>query len=412
MNNSLAIDGGTPVRRLTLPLIKPSYGFEELQEILAVFKEGEFCSVSPAAGKVRQLEEDFARYVGAKYAVAFSSGTTAQHASLWAIGIDQSHEVIVPPLTFVSTAYTVLLCRGTVVFAEVDEGTFNLDPDDVRRKITPRTAAIVPVHWFGRPADMDPILKLAQEHNLTVIEDCAHAMGTTYRGRPAGTMGAMACWSLQQSKLITAAGEGGMLTTDDRGLAEAARQMRDHGKSHVAPDAKAGRLGGYRIVTLGNNYRMTEIQAAFAVAQLRKIDDFRARRKAHTEYLDARLQRVSGLVRQAVDDAVGLSYAYYPIRFRQSSFPTGVDRISLALDAEGIGNYAIGREELCHVHPLFADQPGAGPQRYGPAALPVAEQIARELLILPLYPDLSRQDLDDVVAAVRKVAEAYAARAD
>ena len=407
MSEKPAVEGGTPVRLVQLPLVRACYGLEELQEVVSVFQEGVFCSVDPTARKVKALEKAFAEFVGVKHAVAFSSGTTAQHASLAAIEIEPGDEVIVPPLTFISTAYTVLIQGGTVVFADVDPGTFNLDPARVREKITPRTRAVIPVHWFGHPVDMDPLLELAQEHNLTVIEDCAHAYGGAYRSRPVGTMGAMTCWSFQASKVITTAGEGGMLTTNDDRLAERARMIRDHGKSQARESAQPGWVPAYQVVVVGNNYRMTEIQAGFGLAQLRKLDTFRTQRKAHTEYLDAALLDVPGLSRQAVRPDVTLSYAYYPVRFQTGHFRVSIDQISLSLRAEGIGNYPIAKEELCHVHPIFTSRSGQNGQRYGPGTLPVAEQIARELLILPMYPDLTRQDLDDVISAVRKAA-AYA----
>lgn len=396
MSDRLAIDGGRPVRRVALPLLRPSCGDLERAQVASVLDAGVFCSVMPGATKVRALEAAFARWAGTRHAVAFTSGTTAQHASLVALGIGPGDEVVVPPLTFVSTAYTVVLCGARAVFADVDEQTFNLDPAQARRRVGPRTRAIVPVHWFGHPADMDPLLELAGERGCAVIEDCAHAYGTTYRGRAAGTMGVMACWSLQESKLITAAGEGGMLTTDDDGLAARARSIRDHGKD---PDLRPA-TGHYRVTSPGNNYRMTEIQAAFALAQLERIDELIARRRAHVAHLDAGLAGLPGLRRPGVHHGVTLSPAYYPLRFLSGAFSVDLERISAALGAEGIGNLAIARDELCTVHPLVACAPAA------PATVPVAERIASELLILPLYPDLERADLDDVAAAVAKVVRA------
>jgi dTDP-4-amino-4,6-dideoxygalactose transaminase len=364
-----------------------------------VFEAGIFCSVYPEAGKVRALEEAFAEYVGVKHAVAFSSGTTAQHAALVAAGVGPDDEVIVPPLTFASTAYTVLLTGATPVFADVDDNTITLDSESAASVVTDRTRAIVPVHWFGHPAAMEDLLALGEASEVTVIEDCAHAYGTTYRGRKAGTMGRMACWSMQESKVLTAAGEGGVLTTDDQKLAEIAASICDHGKDKGSDQQQAG---GYRIVRLGNNYRMSEMHAAFGLAQLRKAEGLRAARRAHTEYLDERVNQVPGLRRVEPWADVELSYAYYPVRFDEERFSVRLEEIAAALRAEGIGNAMIGRDELCHVHPLFVD-------RCGSVSLPVAERIARELLLLPLYPDMTEGDLDDVVAAVRKVSATYAA---
>ena len=411
-SEALAVAGGSAVRDELLPLIRASVGERERQQVQSVFEAGVFCSVLPAATKVKALEAAFARSAGAKHAVAFSSGTTAQHASIRACGIGPGDEVIVPPLTFISTAYTVLIEGATVVFADVDDDTLNLDPARVAEKITARTRAIVPVHWLGRPADMDPLLALAATHDVHTIEDCAHAYGVTCGGRKAGTMGAMACWSLQESKLITAAGEGGMLTTDRDDLAARVRSIRDHGKD------QADRPGciGYSVVTIGNNYRMTEMQAAFALAQLERIDELLARRRAHSEYLDAALDDLPGLRRPGIaadttSSGTSVSHPYYAVRFESDHFGVELGQISAALEAEGIGNYAMGSDELCHVHPIFAERPAPGGQSCRPGTLPVAERIARELLLLPLYPDLGREDLDDIIAAVGKVARAYDGRA-
>ncbi|MCX6031549.1 MAG: DegT/DnrJ/EryC1/StrS family aminotransferase [Chloroflexi bacterium] len=405
MSEQLAIHGGPPVHAgLPIPLFKVVCGQEELAAVQEVFQRGVFCAAYPAATQVRALEEDFARWLGVKHALAFSSGTTAQHAALAAVGVGPGDEVIVPPLTFISTAYTPLLQRAVPIFADVDPGIIILDPADVRRKITPRTRAIVPVHWFGHPAEMDELTSIAREHNLAIIEDCAHANGTRYRGRPAGTFGAAACWSLQESKMITSAGEGGMLTTDDDAVAAAARAMRNHGRSPVqVQGGDAGRLvNAYQVTSLGNNYRMTEIQAAFGRVQLTRQASFRERRRVCAAYLDANLTDVAGLVRQDLREGAELSYAYYPVRFLSGRFSADIEEISHALAAEGVGCYPIAQDELCHIQPLFAGRPDCAP-----GSLPQAELVARELLLLPLHPALSDDDLTDIVAAVRKVARAY-----
>ena len=329
--------------------------------------------------------------------MAFNSGTTAQHASLVAAGVGPGDEVVVPPLTFASTAYTVFMVGATPVFADVEDDTITLDPSRVAEAITPRTRAVAPVHWFGCPAAMDELLALAKEHGLAVIEDCAHANGAVYRGRKAGTIGDMSCWSLQQSKVLTAAGEGGMLATNDEGLARIARSVCDHGKDKAAQPA--GELE-YSIVRLGNNYRLSEIHAAFALAQLRKAAVVEEARKAHSEYLDSGLDQVPGLRRPSPPPDVRPGHPYYPVRFDEDSFRVGLDRIAEALNAEGIGTIKIAQEEFCPVHPLFKEN-------CGPSFIPVAERVRRELLLLPLYPDLTPSDLDDVIAAVKKVTEAY-----
>jgi dTDP-4-amino-4,6-dideoxygalactose transaminase len=364
---------------------------------LEVFESGNFSSAYPRATKVRAFEAAFAEYAGSKHAVAFNSCTTAQHASLVIAGVQPGDEVIVSPLTFAAPAYTVFMVGATPIFADADDNTINMDPEKVAEKITPRTRAIVPVHWFGHPVAMDEIFELAAQHDLTVIEDCAHGFGTVYRGRKAGTMGLMGCWSLQETKMLTAAGEGGVLTTHDDGVALLAQSIADHGK---AKGAEAGDSPHPIIVRLGNNYRLSEIQAAFALAQVRKADQIRTDRKSHVEYLDDALLDVEGLKRPKPWPDVELSYAYYPLRFDEDHFRVDLEQISAALEAEGIGNNMLAHHERPYVHPLFVE-------RCGPVDLPIADRIARELVILPLWPDLTRDDLDDILEAVMKVVTAY-----
>ncbi len=401
MSSRLAIEGGRPVHPgPPIPVSRPSYGWDELREVLDVFEHGVFCAIAPAARKVVELERALAAVTGVKHVVVMSSGSSAQHATLMALNIGPGDEVIVPSLTFYSTAYTVLLQNATPVFADVSEATITLDPQDVARRITPRTKAIVPVHWFGRPAEMDPLLALAAEHGIAIVEDCAHGFGTVYQGRPVGTIGALGAWSMQESKLITAAGDGGFVTTNDEGLALEARMARDHGRRPRRTDVPHD-YG--RLEQIGNHYRLTEIQAAFALAQVRRLPRLRELRRQHTEALDRALRDVPGLAFQNRSGELELSYAYYPVRFLRDHFGADIDAISAALLAEGIATYPIAKDEMCHVQPVFV-------QRGGRGTLPVSERIGDELLLLPLFPDLSPTEVDDVISAVMKVTEAYRIR--
>jgi dTDP-4-amino-4,6-dideoxygalactose transaminase len=350
--------------------------------------------------------------------VAFSSGTTAQHASLVAQGIGPGDEVIVPTLTFISTAYTVLIAGAVPVFADVRDATIQIDPQDIRARITPHTKAIVAVHWLGHPADMESILSIGAEHGLAIIEDCAHGPGIRLGGRPVGSFGAISCWSLQQAKMITSAGEGGLATTDDDQLAARLRQTRDHGKAKV-DKAPSDFIAPYRVTALGNNYRLSEVQAAFARAQLSKAAEFRARRGQAYRALYSQLRKVPGLTLQVHRPDVDLSYYSFVVRFPRTLFSAPVQQINAAMHAEGVVTHPIGLDELCHVHPLFATAAGRATApafqfrgaepvpAYGWGTLPVAEKLAGELLALPMHPALSTQDVDDIVAATRKVATAY-----
>jgi perosamine synthetase len=417
--DQLATNGGPPVRSgEPIPFTKVRWDEAEQAAVQRVFESGIFCSVYVNATQVKALEKEFAQHVGTRHAVAFNSGTTAQHAALVALGIGPGHEVIVPPLTFISTAYTVLIAGAVPVFADVCRDTITIDPQDILNKISPRTRAIVPVHWFGHPADMEAIMSLAADGNLAVIEDCAHGPGITLHDRQAGSFGQIACWSLQQSKILTAAGEGGIATTDDDLLAARLRQVCDHGKDKLEKQP-SDFVAPYRVTALGNNYRLNEIHAAFARAQLSKFEEIRDRRQRAYVYLHKRLTGVAGLQVQAPQPGVGLSYYTFPVLFPQESFSVPIEQINTAMHAEGIATHPIGLDELSHVHPLFATAEGratapafqfrgdAPVPPYGWGTLPIAEKIARELLLLPMHPDLSEQDLDDIVSATRKVAQAY-----
>ncbi len=417
-SDELAIDGGLPVHPgAKIPLTRVCWDEREQSAVQRVFASGIFCSAFEEATEVRALEKEFARRVGTRHAVAFNSGTTAQHGALAALGIGPGDEVIVPPLTFISTAYTVLICGAVPVFADVCRDTITIDPREIANKITPRTRAIVPVHWLGHPADMEAIVRLAAERDLVIVEDCAHGPGIVLGGRAAGCFGQIACWSLQQTKILTAAGEGGLATTDDV-LAAQLRQICDHGKEKGTV-AAADLIAPYRVAVLGNNYRLSEMQAAFARAQLGKVEEFAARRRRTRDTLRRRLDEIPGLEFQRRRPGVELSCCYFPLLFPRAAFVAPIDKISAAMHAEGVATHPIGLDELCHVHPLFAAAEGrttapafqlrgdAPVPPYGWGTLPVAEKIATELLLLPVHPGLSERDLDDVVEATRKVACAY-----
>ena len=321
-SDTLAIHGGTPVHAGDpIPLSVVSWDEREKEAVDRVFQSGKFCSVYEDALEVKSLEKEFARYVDARHAVAFSSGTTAQHAALFALGIGPGDEVIVPSLTFQSTAYTVLIAGAVPVFADVIRDTILIDPDDIRAKITPRTKAIIPVHWFGHPAHMDAIMDIAAEHDLLVIEDCCHGPIIRLHGRQVGSFGQIGCWSMQQTKMLSSAGEGGLATTNDDELAARLRQMRGHGKEQATSAKRDDThfIRRYRITALGNNYRLSEIQAAFGRAQLAKLDEFRARRRTAYEAMRAGLSEIPGLQLQVQQPDTEISYIYLPVLFPQEA---------------------------------------------------------------------------------------------
>jgi dTDP-4-amino-4,6-dideoxygalactose transaminase len=422
MKEQLAIDGGKPVRAgKPIRMRKVCWDEREQQAIQRVFESGIFCSAAAAATEVKALEIEFAQYVEARHAVAFSSGTTAQHAALVALGIGAGDEVIVPSLTFISTPYTVLLANAVPVFADVRRETITIDPEDIRKKITPRTKAIAPVHWLGHPADINAIMAIADELDLMVIEDCCHGPTIKQNGRQVGSFGQIACWSMQQSKVFTSAGEGGLATTNDDALAARLRQVRGHGKAQddQSPADPSRFVKSYRVTALGNNYRLSEMQAAFARAQLSKLDDLSARRRDAYRALRRGLSDIEGLEFQAQQPGAELAYSYYPVIFPQETFAVSVEQLYTAIYAEGVETMPMGVDELSHTHPLFADPSGrataiayelrgdAPLPRYGRGTLPVSEKLADELLLLPMHPDLAGTEIEEIILAVRKVAAAY-----
>ena len=245
-----------------IPIAKPLIGDEEIEEVVKVLKSG-FIAQGP---KVAEFEEKFAEYIGVKHAVATSSGTTALHTALLALGIKAGDEVVTTPFTFAATSNSVLYVGAKPVFVDVNPETYNIDPEKIAEAITDKTKAIMPVHLYGQPADMDPIREIADENDLKVIEDAAQAHGAVYRGKMVGSMGDAACFSFYPTKNMTTS-EGGMVTTDDGATADAARAIRAHGESQR-----------YTHVMLGYNFRMTDVAAAIGLAQLKKLDTFNGKR--------------------------------------------------------------------------------------------------------------------------------------
>ena len=244
-----------------IPIAEPSLGEEELKNVTEAVKSG---WISSKGTFIEEFERDFSSYCGRKYGVATSNGTVALHLALKALGIGKGDEVIVPDLTFVAVANSVTYCNAKPVFADSHPDYWCIDPEKIEEKITPKSKAIIPVHLYGHPCDIDAIMDIAKEHNLYIVEDAAEAHGAEYKGKKVGSFGVVSCFSFYGNKIITT-GEGGMCLTNDEELTEKMRILRDHGMN---PDKR------YWYDIIGFNYRMTNLQAAVGVAQLKRIDDF------------------------------------------------------------------------------------------------------------------------------------------
>ena len=341
--------------------------------------------------KAKEFEVLFSNYTSSKYSVAVNSCTAALHLAMRELNIGPGDEVIVPVLTFAATANAALFVGAKPVFADVDEKTFNISPEQIEQKITKKTKAIIVVHYGGQPCDMKEVMAIAEDHSIEVVEDCAHALGALYKRKNVGTFGAVGCFSFYPTKIITTI-EGGMATTQDKEIANKMLILREHGmtKTAFARENKANWY--YDVVDLGYNYRMNEVQAALGIVQLKRMDDINEKRIEAAKYYTKRLSEIEGIVTPyEAEDRTHL-YHLYVIRVLKEKF--GIDRNDLFnnLSASGIGTSV-------HYTPLhmltFYKNLG-----YGKQSFPVAERISKEILSLPLFPTISKSQIDFVVKEI------------
>jgi perosamine synthetase len=391
----LAIDGGTPVRKTLLPYGRQSISEEDIQAVADVLRS-DWLTTGP---KVGEFEEAVAAWVGAKHAVAFSSGTAALHGAAFAAGLKPGDEAITTPLTFAATANCVLYQGARPGFADVSPDTLNLDPDRVGERITSNTRAILPVDYAGHPADIDPILELADRHGLTVIEDACHALGAEYRGRRTGSVAHMSVFSFHPVKHL-ATGEGGMVTTDRADMAESLRRFRNHGISSDARQRNAAGQWHYEMVSLGFNYRLTDIACALGLSQLKKLEANLARRRDIAARYAAEFRSLPSVVVPSVRPNVNPAWHLYPIRLNPARLCADRGSIFRALRAENIG---VNVHYIpVHLHPYYRERFG-----YQGGEYPVAEAAYEQLISLPMFHGMTEQDIEDVIAAVRKVLAAH-----
>jgi len=357
-----------------IPLSHPLIGNEEKAAVMRVLDSGQLAQ-GPV---VAQFEVEFAHWCGVKHALAISSGTAALHLALLAHGIGEGDEVITTPFTFIASANAMLFTGAKPVFVDVEPETFCIDPSKVEAAITRRTRAILPVHLYGQPAAMIELDEIARRRGLLVIEDACQAHGATVRGKKVGTLGNMAVFSLYPTKNMTA-GEGGLITTDDDGLASSIRMLRQHGESER-----------YLHQVLGYNFRLTEMAAAIGLTQLRRVDGFNATRRRNAEILRRGLANIRGLIPPVERMGYGHVYHQYTVKVTK-----GRDRLRAALAARGIGS-GVYYPIPVHKQPVYADR------GYGNLSFPVSERLCRQVLSLPVHPDLSDSDLARIIQAVRE----------
>jgi perosamine synthetase len=362
-----------------IPVAKPLIGEEEIEEVEKVLRSG-FIAQGP---RVAEFEEAFASYVGTKHAIATTSGTTALHLSLLALGIGNGDEVITTPFSFAATGNCALYVGARPVFVDIDPQTFNLDPEGIEAAITEKTKAILPVHLYGQPAKMDRIKEISEEHGIPVVEDAAQAHGAMFQDKMIGSIGDMACFSFYPTKNMTTS-EGGMITTNNTELADMARILRAHGEKER-----------YHHSVLGYNFRMTDIAAAIGLVQLKKLDGFNQRRIENAEYLTEHLKGISGIEAPFVSPQVKHVFHQYTVRVKDGKR----NDVMNFLNQEGIGT-GIHYPVPIYKQELYQNL-GYNDKR------PETEKATSEVLSLPVHPSLSVEELETIVISLEAASDKF-----
>ena len=364
---------------------------EDIQAVVDVLKS-DYITTGP---KISEFERSIKEYTGAKYAVVVSNGTAALHAACFAAGIGPEDEVITSPMTFAASANCILYMGAKPVFADIDHNTYNIEPKEILRKITSRTKAIIPVHFTGQPCDMDEILRIAEKHGLMVIEDGAHALGTIYKDKKIGNISAMTTLSFHPVKHITT-GEGGAVTTNDRILYEKLLMFRAHGITRDI-EKMADNEGSwfYEQQLLGFNYRMTDIQAALGISQMKKLESFLEKRRSLAALYNELLKDIDGLDIPYQAENTSSAWHLYIIKLSLSKLAIGRKEIFEKLREKNIGVNV-------HYIPVYY-HPYYKALGYKKGLCPVAEELYEAIITLPLYPTMEREDIFYIVDNINDI---------
>lgn len=376
-----------------LPFSRPSLGEDEIREVVEVLRSGWITS----GPRVERFERDFAEYVGVEHAVSVTSCTAGLHLALLAHGIGPGAEVITTPMTWPATANVVEFVGARPVFVDVDPGTLQLTPQTVASALTPDSRAILPVHFAGQACDLDGLRAIAREHDLVLIEDAAHAVGTEYRGRRIGAHGNTACFSFHPIKNITTA-EGGMVTTDDADLAERLRLLRFHGVNRDAWSRYSGKSSPrYETIFPGLKYNLTDVQAALGIHQLARLDAFIERRSELASLYLKGLGDVDGIrMRTPAEGTTRHAWHLFVLSLELELLDCDRDAFMATLGELGIGTGL--HFTAVHLHRYYRER-----YHYAPGDLPNAERASESVLSLPLFPEMKETDVARVCDAIRKV---------
>lgn len=407
----LAIHGGSKVKTIPFGTGK-RFGFEEVTELVEALNQNTL--FYHFGGKVKQFLQSFNDIYGVRYSVATSSGTAAIHVALGAAGVSVGDEVITSPITDQGTLIGILYQNAIPVFADLNPHTYNMDPQSIEARITERTKAIVVVHLAGNAADMDPIMEIARRHNLKVIEDCAQSYLTKYKGRLVGTIGDYGCFSTNDFKHIST-GDGGVVTVNSG-------EEADYHVTHAFADKNYQRFGSSvqrDLHYLAPNYRMTELQGAVGIAQLKKLHGICERRRQYGDRITAGIGRLPGIQAHHVEPGNECTYWFYMFRLNLDELTCTRTEFCKALEAEGIPNMEGYIPDVVYMQPLFQKRT-AYPNSHYPFELtgityerglcPNAESILQTAVRLPVNEFYTEKDIDDMIAGIRKVASFYEKR--
>lgn len=367
-----------------IPIFRPSISNEEIEAVANVLKSG-WIGLGP---RTEEFERSFAKYVGSKYAVGVNSGTAALHLAINTLGIN-SGEVITTPITFISTAHAIIYNNAKPVFADVQEDTLNIDPHDIKKKITNKTKGILPVHYGGHPCDMDEILEIASKNKLYVIEDAAHACGAEYKGKKAGGLGDLGCFSFHAVKNL-ATGDGGMITTNDKNKYEKLLKLRWLGiNKGTYWRALKGYSWRYDVKYVGFKTHMNDIIASIGLVQLKKLDRMNARRRKIVKRYNEEFKDLDWIETPVERKYVKSSLHNYVVKVRRGNRNKLIDYLAKKGISAGV-----------HYMPLYLNSVYKKLKIKGNC--PVADKVWKKLVTLPLYPDLTDLEIEKIISAIKK----------
>ena len=396
MSEKLAINGGKTIRKTFLPYGSQWIDKEDIKAVTDVLRSDWITQGS----KIFEFEKLISKYCKAKYAVAFSSGTAALHGAAFAADVSKGDEIITTPITFAADANCALYQGGKAKFADIKKDTYNIDPVKIKKQITKKTKAIIPVDYTGQPCELDEINKIAKQNNLVVIEDASHAIGAEYKGKKVGGLSDLTVLSFHPVKHITT-GEGGMVLTNKKKYYEKLILFRTHG---ITKDPKKLKKKDgdwyYEMQLLGYNYRITDFQCALGISQFKKLDKFIRKRREIVKKFNKAFQDIKELITPFEKPDVKSAYHLYMIQLNLEKLRVGRKKIFNSLRAENIGVHV--HYIPVHLQPYYKKQFG-----YKKGDFPVAEEFYERAITLPIFPKMNEQDINDVIKAVKKVINYY-----